>query len=51
MEVEAEISLVVPVHNEAGAIERIITEFYKDMGTKIPLGIIISRDGIYDIPS
>lgn len=43
-----DVSLVIPVHNEAQAIERVITEFYEEIGRKIPLEIIISEDGSSD---
>jgi len=44
----AEVSLLLPVHNEAEIIERIILEFYNEIGTKIPLGIYVSEDGSTD---
>ena len=34
---EAEISLLLPVHNEAETVEKTILEFYNEIGTKIPL--------------
>jgi len=45
---EAEISLLLPVHNEAETIEKTILEFYNEIGTKIPLEIIIAEDGSTD---
>lgn len=42
------ISLVLVVHNEAGSIERVIREFYKEIGEKIPLEIIVAEDGSTD---
>jgi len=43
-----EISLLLPVHNEAETIEKIILEFYNEIGTKIPLEIIVAEDGSTD---
>jgi len=42
------VSLLLPVHNEAEIIERIILEFYNEIGTKIPLDICVSEDGSTD---
>lgn len=44
----AEISLLLPVHNEADIIEKTIFEFYDEIGTKIPLDICVSEDGSTD---
>jgi len=44
----AEISLLLPVHNEAETIEKTILEFYNEVGTKIPLEIIVAEDGSTD---
>jgi len=46
--VKAEISLLLPVHNEAETIEKTILEFYNEIGTKIPLEIIVAEDGSTD---
>lgn len=43
-----EVSLLLPVHNEAETIEKTITEFYAEIGTKIPLEIIVAEDGSTD---
>jgi len=40
--------LLLPVHNEADIIEKIILEFYNEIGTKIPLNICVSEDGSTD---
>jgi len=42
------VSLLLPVHNEAEIIEKIILEFYNEIGTKIPLDICVSEDGSTD---
>ena len=39
----AEVSLVLPVHNEAQSIETVITEFYEEIGKKIPLEIVVAE--------
>ena len=43
-----EVSLLLPVHNEAEIIEKIILEFYNEIGTKIPLNLCVSEDGSTD---
>lgn len=43
-----EVSLLLPVYNEAEIIERIILEFHNEIGTKIPLEICVSEDGSTD---
>jgi len=45
---EATISLLLPAHNEADTIEKIILDFYQEIGTKIPLEIVVSEDGSTD---
>jgi dolichol-phosphate mannosyltransferase len=45
---EAEVTLLLPVHNEADIIEKVILEFYNEIGMKIPLGICVSEDGSTD---
>jgi len=45
---DTEVSLLLPVHNEAEIIERTILEFYNEIGTKIPLEICVSEDGSTD---
>ncbi len=43
-----EICLLLPVHNEAETIETVITEFHKEVCTKIPVEIIVAEDGSTD---
>jgi len=45
---DTEVSLLLPAHNEAETIERIILELYNEIGTKIPLEICVSEDGSTD---
>lgn len=45
---QAEISLLLPVHNEADIIEKIILGFHNEIGTKIPLNICVTEDGSTD---
>lgn len=45
---KAEISLLLPVYNEVETIENTILEFYNEIGTKIPLEIIVAEDGSTD---
>jgi len=42
------ISLVLPVHNEAENIESVIRSFRKEIGSRIPLQIIVAEDGSTD---
>lgn len=42
------LSIVFAVYNEAGSIERVIKEFYEEIGTKIPVEIIVAEDGSND---
>ncbi len=42
------ISIVFAAYNEAASIERVIREFYEEIGTKIPVEIIIAEDGSTD---
>jgi glycosyltransferase involved in cell wall biosynthesis len=42
------ISLLLPVHNEGGTIQKTILEFYQEIGTKIPIEIIVCEDGSTD---
>lgn len=43
-----EFSLLLPVHNEAETIEAVVTEYYQEIGTKIPLEIVVAEDGSTD---
>ena len=42
------ISLLLPAHNEAGTIQKTILELYQEIGTKIPVEIIVCEDGSTD---
>lgn len=42
------ISLLLPVHNEVGNIERVIRDFYEELNGKIPLEIVVAEDGSTD---
>lgn len=42
------ISLLLPAHNEGGTIQKTILELYQEIGTKIPLEIIVCEDGSTD---
>ena len=42
------ISLLLPAHNEGGTIQKTILEFYQEIGTKIPVEIIVCEDGSTD---
>jgi len=42
------ISLLLPAHNEGGTIQKTILEFYQEIGTKIPLEVIVCEDGSTD---
>jgi glycosyltransferase involved in cell wall biosynthesis len=48
IEGETEITLLLPVHNEAEAIEGVISELYEEIVKKIPLKIVIVEDGSTD---
>jgi len=45
---KTEISFLFPVYNEAETIEEIIGEFYKEIGSRIPIKIIVAEDGSTD---
>jgi len=45
---ETTISLLLPAHNEEDTIEKTIIDFYQEIGTKIPIEIVISEDGSTD---
>ncbi|UCH37349.1 MAG: glycosyltransferase family 2 protein [Candidatus Bathyarchaeota archaeon] len=42
------VSLLLPVHNEAGNIEQVITDFYNELNGKIPIEIVVAEDGSTD---
>ena len=42
------LSIVFAVYNEAESIESVIKEFYEEIGTKIPVEIIVAEDGSTD---
>lgn len=48
MLVTDKISLLLPVHNEAGNIERVIRSFYNELHEKVPLEIVVAEDGSTD---
>ena len=43
-----EISFLFPVYNEAKIIEEVISEFFNEIGSKIPIEIIVAEDGSTD---
>jgi len=45
---KAEVSIILPVHNEAQSIKSVITEFYQEINSKIPLKIVVVEDGSTD---
>lgn len=45
---KAQVSILLPAHNEVGTIQETISEFYNEIGTKIPVEIIVSEDGSTD---
>ena len=42
------ISLLLPAYNEGGTIQKTIQELYQEIGTKIPIEIIVCEDGSTD---
>ena len=38
----------MPVHNEAGIIEEVISQFYDEISAKIPLKVVVAEDGSTD---
>jgi glycosyltransferase involved in cell wall biosynthesis len=48
MFVEEKVSLLLPVHNEAETIERVIRDFYEEINGKVPLEIVVAEDGSTD---
>jgi glycosyltransferase involved in cell wall biosynthesis len=45
---EAEVAVLMPVHNEADIIEKVALEFYKTISHKMPVEIVLSEDGSTD---
>ena len=43
-----EVTFLFPVYNEAKAIETVISEFYTEVGSKIPSRVIVVEDGSID---
>ena len=48
IEGKTEITLLLPVHNEAEAIEAVISELYGEIAKKVPLKIVVVEDGSTD---
>ena len=46
--VKSEVTFLFPVYNEAKAIENVISEFYTEVGSKIPSRVIVVEDGSID---
>jgi glycosyltransferase involved in cell wall biosynthesis len=44
----SEVAVLLPVHNEVHAIEKVVLEFYNTVGSKMPLEIVLSEDGSTD---
>ena len=42
------VSLVLPVHNEADNIETVIRSFYREIGSRVHLQIVVAEDGSND---
>lgn len=42
------VSFLMPVHNEAGTIASVISELYNEVGSKIPVEIVVAEDGSTD---
>jgi len=42
------ISVLLPAHNEGGTIQKTILELYQEIGTKIPLEVVVCEDGSTD---
>lgn len=43
-----EVAVLMPVHNEADAIESVVSEFYETISPRMPMEIILSEDGSVD---
>jgi glycosyltransferase involved in cell wall biosynthesis len=44
----SEVAVLLPVHNEVHAIEKVVLEIYNTIGSKMPLEIVLSEDGSTD---
>lgn len=47
-DVKPEVTILFPMHNEAETAEAVISEFYKEVGGKIPVRIMVVEDGSTD---
>jgi len=47
-DMQPEVTFLFPVHNEAETIETVISEFYNEVGSKIPSKILVVEDGSID---
>lgn len=47
-DIKPEVTFLFPVYNEAEAIETVISEFYTEVGSKIPSRVIVVEDGSID---
>jgi len=45
---EVQVSILLPAHNEVNTIQGTVSEFYNEIGTKIPVEVIVSEDGSTD---
>lgn len=45
---KAEVAVLMPVHNEADIIGRVVLEFYKTISCRMPVEIVLSEDGSTD---
>ena len=45
---EAEVAVLIPIHNEAETIEQSVAEFYDVVSPKMPLELVLSEDGSTD---
>jgi glycosyltransferase involved in cell wall biosynthesis len=45
---EAEVAVLMPVHNEADIIESVVSEFYETVSRRMPVEIVLSEDGSVD---
>jgi len=48
MKTKPEVTLLMPAYNEAKTIENVILDFYRKIGRKIPLQIMVIEDGSTD---
>jgi glycosyltransferase involved in cell wall biosynthesis len=44
----AQVAVLLPVHNEADAIESVALDFYKTISSRMPVEIVLSEDGSVD---